>query len=259
MMFEVFMDIFTYRDNCLRRLDARKKLTIVLAAVLAVICSKNPLLPAAVFSASLIGMIFLKMPSKLLLLRITVPLGMAVVLAALQSLLIGSTPVFVFHIAALKVSILREGLLQGILIGSRVMGATSVVLLLSACTPAYEVFHALRWFRVPKEWVETAVLTYRYTFILLDLTSDIGAAQRLRLGYSRLDRSLSAVGALAGMVVIRAVDQALQTHAAMVLRGYRGQAVFGPLPALKAVDLMLVTGVVAILAGAFFLLGRMPL
>ena len=258
MMFEVFMDIFTYRDNFLRRLDARTKLLITLAAVLAVICSQNPLFPAAVFSASLIGMIFLKMPSRLLLLRITVPLGMAVVLAVLQSLLVGKTPVFVFHIAALKISIMREGLLQGILIGSRVMGATSVVLLLSACTPAYEVFHALRWFRVPKEWVETAVLTYRYTFILLDLTSDIGAAQRLRLGYSRLDRSLSSVGTLAGMVIIRAVDQALKTHEAMVLRGYRGQAVFGPMPAVKTLDLMIVTGVVAVLACACFILGRMP-
>ena len=258
MMFEVFMDIFTYRDNFLRRVDARQKLVITLAAVLAVICSKNPLFPVSIFSASLIGMIFLKMPGRLLLLRLTVPLGMAVVLAVLQSLLIGTTPVFVFHIAALKISIMREGLLQGMLIGSRVMGATSVVLLLSACTPAYEVFHALRWFRVPKEWVETAVLTYRYTFILLDLTSDIGAAQRLRLGYSRLDRSLSSAGTLAGMVIIRAVDQALKTHEAMVLRGYRGQAVFGPMPALKAFDLMIVTGVVAVLACAYLILGRMP-
>ncbi len=258
MIFEVFMDIFTYRDNFLRRLDARTKLVIALAAVLAVICSKNPLFPVSVFSACLIGMIFLKMPGQLLLLRITVPLGMAVVLAVLQSLLIGTTPVFVFHIAALKISIMREGLLQGILIGARVMGATSAVLLLSACTPAYEVFHALRWFRMPKEWVETAVLTYRYTFILLDLASDIGAAQRLRLGYSRLDRSLSSGGTLAGMVIIRAVDQALKTHAAMVLRGYRGQAVLGPLPALKAVDLLLVTGVVAVLACACLIAGRMP-
>lgn len=258
MMFDVFMDIFTYRDNRLRRWDARQKLLITLAAVLAVICSQNPLLPTAIFGASLIGMIFLKMPFKLLLLRISVPLGMAVVLAVLQSLLIGTTPIFVFHIAALKISLMREGLLQGILIGSRVMGATSVVLLLSACTPAYEVFHALRWFRVPKEWVETAVLTYRYTFILLDLTSDIGAAQRLRLGYSRLDRSLSSVGTLAGMVIIRAVDQALKTHAAMVLRGYRDRTVFGPMPAVKALDLMIVTVIVAVLACAYFLLGRMP-
>lgn len=259
MMFNVFMDIFTYRDNCLRRLDARPKLLIALTAVLAVICSKNPLFPVAIFGASFVGMIFLKMPSKLLLLRISVPLGMAVVLAALQSLLIGTTPVLVFHVAALKISIMREGLWQGLLIGSRVMGATSVMILLSACTPAYEVFHALRWFRVPKEWVETAVLTYRYTFILLDLTSDIGAAQRLRLGYSRLDRSLASLGTLGGMVIIRAVDQALQTHEAMVLRGYRGQAVFGPMPAVKALDFAMTAGVVAVLAGVYFIFGRLPI
>ena len=144
MMFDVFMDIFTYRDNCLRRLDARTKLAIALAAVLAVICSKNPLFPAAVFSASLIGMIFLRMPPRLLLLRITVPLGMAVVLAVLQSLLIGTTPVFIFHIAALKITLWREGLAQGILIGSRVMGATSAVLLLSESTAGGRRFKRIR-------------------------------------------------------------------------------------------------------------------
>ena len=38
----------------------RITLNLTLAAVLAVICSKNPIFPAAVFSASLIGMIFLR-------------------------------------------------------------------------------------------------------------------------------------------------------------------------------------------------------
>lgn len=257
-MLNLFMDIFTYRDNFLRRFDARGKLAIALAAVLAVICSKHPLFPAAVCAASLLGMLYLKMPFRLLLIRLSVPVGMAIILAALQALLIGPTPVFIFHVAALKVAIMREGLRQGLLFGSRVMGATSVVLLLSACTPAYEVFHALRWLRAPREWVETAILMYRYTFILLDLTSDISAAQKLRMGYSRLDRSLSSAGALAGMVIIRSVDQALMTHEAMILRGYKDRVLFGPMPALKFADLMIVIGVVAVLVWACLGLGRLP-
>lgn len=256
-MFNLFMDIFTYRDNCLRRLDARGKLLIAGAAVLANICSRNPLLGVAFFAGAVIGMLYLKMPFKLLLLRLAIPLGLALILAVLQTLLVGQTPVFVLQVATLKVAILREGLAQGLLIGARVMGATSVVLLLSACTPAYEVFHALRAFHLPQEWVEIAMLMYRYTFILLDLTADLGAAQRLRLGYSRLDRSLSSAGALAGMVIIRSVDQALHTHEAMVVRGYKGALPFGPMRAWKAADLGIVIAALALIAGTWLVFGRM--
>ena len=73
---------------------------------------------------------------------------------------------------------------RGVLLGSRVLGAVSVMLLLSSVTPAYKIFGALRWFHVPEGWVEIALLVYRYTFLLSDQTADIAAAQRVRLGYS---------------------------------------------------------------------------
>lgn len=256
-MFDLFMDIFTYRDNFLRRWDARGKLVLALAAVLAIICSRNPLLPMLFLAGCVSGMLYLKMPFKLLALRLSVPLTIALVLAVLQALLIGTTLLFVFQVGTVKIAVMREGFSQGLLIGSRVMGATSVVLLLSACTPAYEVFHALRWFRLPREWVEIAMLMYRYTFILLDLTSDIGAAQRLRLGYSRLDRSFQSAGALAGMVVVRSLDQALNTHEAMVVRGYKGAMPFGLMPKWKAADLMIVAAALGLMVGVYLVLGRM--
>jgi cobalt/nickel transport system permease protein len=104
------------------------------------------------------------------------------------------------------------------------------VLLLSFVTPAYKIFHSLRWFRIPEAWVEMALLVYRYTFALLDHAADIAAAQRTRLGYSTLPRSLASMGVLAGAVVTRSLDQALRTYEAMVLRGYRGGLSLPPLP-----------------------------
>jgi cobalt/nickel transport system permease protein len=75
------------------------------------------------------------------------------------------------------------------------------------------------------------------------------SAQRLRLGYSTVKRSLSSTGVLAGTVLILSLDQAVRTYDAMMLRGYKGYMPFGPLPALSGKDrwiLVLVPGVVIV-------------
>ena len=107
--------------------------------------------------------------------------------------------------------------------GSRVLGSVSVVLLLSSVTPAHRIFHSLRWLGVPRGWVEIATLMYRYIFTLLDQTADVLAAQRVRLGYSGLKRSLVSLGVLTGAVIVQSLEQATRTYEAMSLRGYQGQ------------------------------------
>jgi cobalt/nickel transport system permease protein len=154
----------------------------------------------------------------------------------LQAFLTGTTPLASFSLVGWKLIATEEGLMRGVLLGSRVLGAVSVMLLLSSVTPAYRIFGALRWFHVPEGWVEIALLVYRYTFVLLDQTADIASAQRVRLGYSSLGRSLSSAGVLAGTVVARSMDQAMRTYEAMTLRGYQGRLPIGPLPELKARD-----------------------
>jgi len=255
-MFDVFMDIFTYRDSALRRVDARIKLTAMLAAVLVVILSARPFLPLSFFALSISFMLGFGMPGRLLLLRMLVPAGVAVMLGLLQSLLIGSTPAFSWNVAGWHISMYTEGITHGILLGSRVLGATSIILLLSSSTPAHEIFHALRWMKVPADWVEIAMLMYRYTFILIDLASDMSSAQRLRLGYSRMDRALASAGNLAGTVIIRAADQALRTHEAMLLRGYDGKLAFGPMPPLGIIGVAKTFGCILMLTGLYYLAGR---
>jgi cobalt/nickel transport system permease protein len=114
------------------------------------------------------------------------------------------------------------------LLGAKVLGAVSVTLLLCSVTPAHKIFHALRRMHVPRGWVEIAMLMYRYIFSLLDHASEGAAAQRLRLGYAGVRRSVASLGTLAGTVLVRSFDQARQTHDAMTLRGYTGDFPFAP-------------------------------
>ena len=89
---------------------------------------------------------------------------------------------------------------------------------------------ALRWASVPHTWIEIAMLMYRYLHILFEQAASVVSAQSVRLGYSGLRRSFQSLGSLAGMVILRSLDQAEKSHEAMMARGYRGRL---PLPACR--------------------------
>jgi cobalt/nickel transport system permease protein len=198
----------------------------------------------------------LRIPARLVALRLAAPLGIVAVLALLQSFTSGATPLWTIPLGAWTLTATREGVHAAALTASRVCGAVSVVLLLSLVTPAHRIFHALRWFRVPQGWVEIAMLMYRYTFTLLDLTADLTAAQQLRMGYAGAGRALSSMGAVCGTVIIRSVDQATRTHEAMVLRGYRQEIPFGPMPPLPARDCVVAGAAVFALLLLYAVIGR---
>lgn len=249
-MFDIFLDIFTYRDNVLRRRDARAKLVSALVVILAVILSHRPEVPLAVVLLSVTTMLLLRLPVRLILLRLAIPMGAVLVLIVLQSLLIGVTPLGGVRIGAWEITAMREGAQLGLLTGARVLGAVSAMLLLSSTTPAHEIFRALRWFRCPRDWVEVAMFMYRYTFALLDMADDIEAAQRVRLGYNGLRRSLASLGVLAGAIIVGSIDQAARTQDAMTLRGYRGHMPVGPLPKMCPADRWLMGGSLALALAA---------
>jgi len=231
--FEVFSDIFAFRDNAASRMDARVKLFVALSAIVAVILSSRAVLPLAVGATCLAFMAALRVPARLIVARVAAPLGLVAVIVVLRPFLMGGTPLFTVPLFGWTLTATREGALEGLLFGARVFGAVSVVLLLGMVTPAHKVFAALRWARVPKGWVEIAMLMYRYVFALLDDAADVAAAQQVRLGYANLRLALKSAGVLAGAVLLRSIDQAEKTHNAMVARGYQGtlpMGTLGPVP-----------------------------
>ncbi len=235
-MFDLFSDIFTYRDNVLTRIDPRAKLLIALAALIAVVTAEGIVLPL-VFLGSCLGTVAaLRIPVKLVAARLAAPLSIVAVLVVLQMLLVGETPLVSFTLAGWELAARAEGLQKGLLLGARVLSAVAVVFLLSIVTPAHRIFQALRWFKISRNWLEIAILMYRYIFVLMDRVADLAAAQKLRLGYTSKKRALSSCTALAGATLIHSLEQAERTHHAMCLRGYKGVMPCGPLPPLTVGD-----------------------
>jgi cobalt/nickel transport system permease protein len=248
-MFDLFSDIFTYRDNALTRIDPRAKLVIALAALIAVVTAGRPFLPLLILGICLGAVAALRIPAKLVAARLAAPLAIVAVLVVLQTFVVGATPLFSFTVTGWPFTAKAEGLRQGTLLGARVLGAVSVVLLLSVVTPAHRIFQALRRFGISRNWLEIAILMYRYIFVLMDRVANIAAAQKLRLGYTTRSRALRSFTALAGATIIHSFEQAERTNDAMRLRGYQGTMPFGPLPAVSGKDrLILVLSLVTIAA-----------
>jgi len=252
---EIFSDTYAFRDNVLARADARVKLALALAAITAVLLSGNVLMPLVMFGACAGVSLAIRVPGRLLAWRVAGPLGIAAVMCILKALLTGGTPLVRAPMGAWQFVLSREGVFQGLVIGSRVMGSVSVLILLGSVTPAYKVFGALRWAHLPDSLVELAMLMYRYIFALLEQVVDVQSAQRVRLGYTGFRRALTSASSLMGVAILRSLDQADRTHEAMEARGYHGALpMAAPRPLRLADAFTLAAGLAVLIAG--FLLGR---
>ena len=258
-MFDLFSDIFACRDNVLTRMDPRPKFLIALVTIVLVVLCSKVFMPVLVLVLCQGALVALRIPFRLVLMRLAAPLGIVVVLMALQAFTVTGTELFSTSLFGRHLVASWEGLNRGLLLSARVLAAVSVMVLLSSVTPAHKIFHALRCFGLPEAWVEIALLMYRYTFALVDQACDVAAAQRVRLGYSTARRSLSSAGVLAGTVLIRSIDQAMRTHEAMTLRGYQGTILYCSLPAMGRSDRLFMWAGPAVALVLFFLCEWWPL
>ena len=228
MKFELFTDIFTYKENKLTTLDPRVKILTAGLAVALVLFSNGPVFPAAIFALSLLATVYVGVPGKLALLRFSGPMGVAAVILVMKSVLTGSTELYSVELFSLRIVFTSEGFSDGVNLAFRILGALGMVQFVSVITPAHDIFRALRWLGLPHGWVEVAMLMYRYVFELFETTIDMSSAQKVRLGYADAKRGLHSAGELAGAVIIRSIDKAANTSEAMIARGYSGVIKFDP-------------------------------
>ncbi len=254
--FTLFSDFFALRDNWLTRFDPRLKVTAVLALILAVVSSTQVFLPLLVLVLCVGGMLSIRIPIHIMLIRFAPVAGVLLVLISLRSFMIGETPLWTVSLFDHDLTFTSEGVREGVLIGSRVAGAISAVMLSSFITPAPQVYATLLWFRAPRLWVEIAAMVYRYIFVILERARSAMLSQRARLGYVGTMRSLHSVGILAGSVFMRALEQAEGTHRAMLARGYTGTMPTGKLDALGPRRLVALITICGLIAGGRFIFER---
>lgn len=232
------------------RVDARIKLLVTLALLVMVISYQGFLFSLLVCSLCLIFWFQMRISLRTILMRFSEPLFIIAVLLILKTFFTGQKPLFVIHFLGLMLIGYQDGLLQGLMIGSRMGAAVSLVALLGFSTPFTEVLAGLSWLRIPRGFIEIVLFAYRYIFVLVEDALVIYQAQKNRLGYSNVRRGLNSFGVLAGSLTLKGFDQSQNTAQAMVQRGYDGHLpflkhrAFQPLEILGSLSFLLIMGIV---------------
>ena len=237
-------------------IEARRKITFTLIALVINLLSPSIYTPIAIAILCLASLMALRIPPKLLGLRLVIPLVMAAVVLITQIFFYGTTTLFIIPVWGFNLVGYEEGLAHGFLIMCRVIGGISLILFLSMSTPANKLLLAVTWFRVPRIFVELALLVYRYIFVLLEEMVTIRDAQRVRLGYHNWRQSLRSVGILGGSLILRAYDRAERVFEAMVARGYTGAMTISYTEHFGRKDFITAVFLIAILV-ILYLIGQM--
>jgi cobalt/nickel transport system permease protein len=221
--------------------DARVKLLVTLAMIVMVLSYKGIMFPLVIAGISFLLCMKMRVPLRILALRIAQPLFIALVVLLLKTFFAGSEAIFSFNVFDLELAIHKDGLMEGVKIVSRILGGVSLVIALGFATPFIEFVAALSWLKVPKAFIEIMMFAYRYLFLFLDDANTIYSAQKNRLGYAGVRKGLHSFGVLTGSLVLRGFDQSQKTADAMMQRGYTGD-----MPLLKGEPLRFIELAVAV-------------
>ncbi len=224
------------RTNCLAGRDSRLKLALACGAILCSTLASNPLAPALVFltmSGIVVGIA--RVPPRVYLSLLAVP-STFLFLSSLVILFMTGTGAPVFSLAFGPIAFhVREGATELVLRTLiRTMGGMSSLFFIALTTPVTELFSAMTALRLPREFVDLAMLVYRFIFLLLGEAIAIFNAQYMRLGYTSFRNSLRAFGMLGSMLFVRAWEKGDAAFLAMEARCYDGR--FEPAPCVQRIS-----------------------
>lgn len=249
MFDEIFSDYFAQKENFLTNLDPRIKIFITGLFTLLIFFTTIPWGLLFVFFIIQGILLNIKIPFKVLFIRLVSPLCVGFLILLIQTLIYGSTPLFKINFFGLSFTGYREGFEYGFLIMTKIISATSMILFLSMTTPVFKLLEAASWFKIPEIFIEIGIFAYRYIFVLLEDAIIVYNAQKIRLGYSNTILIMNSFSILIGTVFIRAYDQSIRTYEAMMLRGYKGKFNMNYENKLKTTDLIfaIIAGVILVI------------
>ncbi|MEW6713596.1 MAG: cobalt ECF transporter T component CbiQ [Nitrospirota bacterium] len=247
---KIFSEHFT-GEHILAKIDVRAKLIVVIALLVMVLSCKGILFPLLIAASCFLLCVKMRIPARVLLLRYSQPLFFALMILLLKFFFTGKD--VIFSIPLLTLTGHKDGLIEGLIIASRILGGVSLLIAFGFATPFTELLSGLSWLRMPKQFVEIMMFAYRYIFVFLEDGMTIYNAQKNRLGYAGVRKGMRSFGTLAGSLVIRGFDQSQKTSEAMIQRGYTGD-----MPVLKCSPLrfgeIAIAVVLIIFAGAIWMM-----
>lgn len=147
----------------------------------------------------------------------------------LEPFLYGTTVIFSIELPWGTLHAYREGLLLGLLLGTRMLTLITLFTVTLSHLSLTEFIGALRTLRVPEAILGSLMIMLRYIPLFIEERELMHDAQVLR-GYEKGERleKVKSVGYLVGTTIDRAFDRSASVYESMSLRGFgKGSVILG--------------------------------
>lgn len=235
-----FLDPYRHRVSLVHQLDARIKLVLALAFILAVALTPPGVWPIYVLLLALVVSVELLSELGLGYVWKRAIVALPFALAALPMLFtVPGAPLVSVQLGPWSLTISDQGLTRFISVLLKSWLSLQMAIVLASTTPFPELLQAMRAVGAPRLLVVVIGLMWRYLFVLVDEALRLLRARAARsggvpapgrrLGGTLLWRARVA-GGMAGNLFLRAFDRAERIYAAMAARGYDGEVRSLPTP-----------------------------
>lgn len=218
---------YARRKGLLQSLDPRAKLIAALALVVAVTMVGNlPLLICLYLLLMILAYASKIDPgyyTKVVWAFVPIFSGVIVLPLIFNVFMAGDPLLHIFSSGGFTLYVTKQGLLFAVSFVARVITCAAAIVLLVLTTPQETLFKAFRSLGVPKIYVLTLDMAYRYIFLFMDIVRDIMTAKKSRT--IRSDGMLAEQRWMAGRIgymLLRTLDMSDKVHKAMISRGFTG-------------------------------------
>ena len=209
--------------NELKDIDSSIKFITAISLMVLVFIVNLPIFSLLIaFLIAIILIVIARVPIKFYLKFISVPFTFTLITCIIMAFFFGSGGV-IFETGILGIVVRADALALAILTFSRTLACFSALGFLAMTTPIAEILNRLDKIKVPKIFIEIALLMYTVIFVFLDQVKVMTHAQQTRMGYNGVKNSYRSLGLLAANLFLRSLDKSEQLQFALDSRGYSGE------------------------------------
>ncbi len=129
----------------------------------------------------------------------------------------------IYETGIFGIVVTTDSLHYGVYTFFRVVGCLPLLGFLALTTPVAKILNCLSTLKVPRVFIEIALLMYNSIFIFLNEIDTMQKAQETRLGYHSYFNSFKSLGALASTIFLRSLDKSETLQHSLDSRGYSGE------------------------------------
>ncbi|KZX14484.1 cobalt transport protein CbiQ [Methanobrevibacter cuticularis] len=210
-------------NNNLKDVESKIKIAISGLLLLVALIANIPIVSILIFFIAAIFLLAIaKIPVRFYLKFISIPLSFAVITTVFMIFFFG-TGTILWDTGIWGVVVREDALNLGITTFLRVMACFSALGILSMTTPVNEILHFSAKLKIPKVFLEIAMLMYTTIFIFLDQFEAMSNAQKTRLGYNGLKNTYRSLGLLMSNLFFKSLDKGEKLQNSLDSRCYSGE------------------------------------